>query len=294
VRENVVKARHPKLVKLPDSTLVWAPNAVEARVLYHELGQEGVYSRYGIQVLDGGCVFDVGANIGLYSVLLMRAHARLRIFAFEPVAPVYAMLERNITLHQRDAVVTLFNNALGRQAGLATGELDPGLSFAASLRAQDVAGAIRPGISLVQWAQALLPDLARSGQLSRYWADRLQWGLASTMLRPLAVGAVLSAAAAACLRAGGGLRKRAFTCQVRTLSEVITEYAVGRIDVLKIDVEGSEWEVLAGIDREHWARIQQVVVSERRRVLGMLRGAMPRLSARTGKDAHRTGLSIGG
>jgi hypothetical protein len=41
---------------------------------------------------------------------------------------------------------------------------------------------------------------------------------------------------------------------------VISEYEVDRIDVLKIDVEGSEWEVLGGIEQVHWPRVQQVVV----------------------------------
>mgnify|MGYP001145370293 CR=1 FL=1 len=44
-----------------------------------------VVSGDGLTVEDGDCIFDVGANIGLYSVLLLRAYRRLRIFAFEPV-----------------------------------------------------------------------------------------------------------------------------------------------------------------------------------------------------------------
>merc|ERR1712146_394922 len=33
-----------------------------------------------------------------------------------------------------------------------------------------------------------------------------------------------------------------------------------RIDLLKIDVEGSELDVLRGIDDEHWGMVQQVVL----------------------------------
>jgi len=250
----------PRHVELPDGTWVWAPNAVEAAILYHELAEESVYSRHGIDVADGDCIFDVGANIGLYSVLLARAYRRLRVFAFEPVAPVYALLERNLAPHQGDASIELFNCALGREATTAHGELDPSLSLAATLRPRDVARAARPDVSVQEFTRALLADLARSGQLPSRWAEVLQRGFRSPFTRMLSAAAVLAFAARVRWRAGGGLRKQRFTCQVRTLSDVIRDYGVQRIDVLKIDVEGSEWEVLAGMEPGLWPRVRQVVL----------------------------------
>jgi hypothetical protein len=47
---------------------------------------------------------------------------------------------------------------------------------------------------------------------------------------------------------------------MRTLSEVISEFGVGRIDLLKVDVEKAELDVLNGITGEDWPKIQQVVV----------------------------------
>jgi hypothetical protein len=63
---------------------------------------------------------------------------------------------------------------------------------------------------------------------------------------------------------------------LETVSNVIEESAIRSIDLLKIDVENSEWEVLAGVDRADWARINQVVlevhdIDDRlRRVLALL------------------------
>jgi hypothetical protein len=62
---------------------------------------------------------------------------------------------------------------------------------------------------------------------------------------------------------------------VRTVSEVIAEHGIERIDVLKIDVERSEVEVLEGIRDEDWPKIRQVVLevdttANRDRVLAML------------------------
>jgi FkbM family methyltransferase len=55
-------------------------------------------------------------------------------------------------------------------------------------------------------------------------------------------------------------KKETFPCRLRTLSEIVDEEGVERIDLLKVDVEKSETEVLAGIRPEHWGRIRQVVI----------------------------------
>jgi FkbM family methyltransferase len=49
-------------------------------------------------------------------------------------------------------------------------------------------------------------------------------------------------------------------CEMRTLSEVISEHGIDRIDLLKVDVEKAELDVLHGIDGKDWQKIQQVVV----------------------------------
>ena len=51
-----------------------------------------------------------------------------------------------------------------------------------------------------------------------------------------------------------------FQCQFRTLSEVMREHNVERIDLLKIDVEKSELDVLNGIGPSEWKKIDQLVI----------------------------------
>jgi hypothetical protein len=41
---------------------------------------------------------------------------------------------------------------------------------------------------------------------------------------------------------------------------VIDELGITVIDLLKVDVEGTEVDVLSGIDERHWSMIQQVAV----------------------------------
>ena len=64
-------------------------------------------------------------------------------------------------------------------------------------------------------------------------------------------------------RVDEGLRDRFSTrtlpCQLRTLSEVLRTESIDHVDLLKIDVEGAELDVLAGIDATDWPLIRQVV-----------------------------------
>jgi hypothetical protein len=227
-------------------------------MLYHQLGVQRVYEQHGLTVHDGDCIFDVGANMGLYSVLLLRAHRRLRVFAFEPLLSSFRLLERNLELYSGEAEVRAINCALGRAPGVADGEFD-GPSFVATLRPRDVAAAARQDASALVWTEALLADLGRAGQLSPRLVAQLRRGLQLPLTRwPCWVIATMVLVLAR-MRLGVW-KKRRFRCQVRTLSEVLRTCEVPRVDLLKIDVERSEWEVLEGVESEMWKRIRQVVV----------------------------------
>jgi FkbM family methyltransferase len=79
-----------------------------------------------------------------------------------------------------------------------------------------------------------------------------------------------------------GLRGRFSTAELsadfRTLSETLRSESIDRVDLLKIDVEGAEHDVLAGIEDGDWPSIRQVVAelhvdpAERGAVVGILEG----------------------
>jgi thioesterase domain-containing protein len=58
----------------------------------------------------------------------------------------------------------------------------------------------------------------------------------------------------------GRFESEQFECHLRTVSEIISENEIERIDLLKIDVEKSELDVLKGIKDADWGRIKQVVI----------------------------------
>jgi acyl carrier protein len=73
--------------------------------------------------------------------------------------------------------------------------------------------------------------------------------------------------------------------RLTTLTEVVAEHKIDRIDLLKIDVEKAEADVLAGIDQATWARIDQIVL-EVHDLHGQLRVVMDQLTAAGFSVAH--------
>jgi FkbM family methyltransferase len=51
-----------------------------------------------------------------------------------------------------------------------------------------------------------------------------------------------------------------FVVQLMPLSRMLEEHNVATVNFLKIDCEGSEYEVLRSIDAANWARIQRVAI----------------------------------
>lgn len=245
-------------VALPNDLKVYAPSELEARTLYWEIFTERVYSSHGVSVTDGDCIFDVGSNIGLYSIFLTRSYRDLKIFAFEPIPQTFAILRKNAETHLKDSQIELFNFGLSNKPGKARFEYDRFIGLAATMRPEEVDSCVRKDAGMRVWAAAGISDLQRISVLSAGFAARLQYVLSKPYL-----GWFLAALMMALLILSI-IRKRLFLqkieCELKTLSDVIRGYEVGAIDLVKIDVEGSESDVIEGIAEEHWSRIKQFVV----------------------------------
>lgn len=74
-----------------------------ASIVVDEL-YDGAFGLQEIVFQQGDVVIDVGANIGVVSILLAKRHPDLRILAFEPNPRSFADLERNISLNKTDNV----------------------------------------------------------------------------------------------------------------------------------------------------------------------------------------------
>lgn len=233
-----------KHFRLPHGLRVWGarPSGLELRWLYHEIFEEHSYERHRIAITHGNVVFDVGANIGLFSLSLMERFRDLRIYCFEPVPFTYECLTRNLAESSRNNsnAFTTLDVALGAADSQTTIEYFPIVPSNSTQYPSD-----KHRESVVQ---------LESWRFSDVW--KYSKGLA---LLFLIVYPFRKQLANPLFRLGlaGGV---SITCPVRTLSSVIRERGVERIDLLKIDVEGAEMDVLAGLDECHWPLVRQLAM----------------------------------
>ena len=90
---------------LPNSRAVAHLNKHETDYLYEEIFKRQVYLRHGVTIQDGDCIFDVGANIGLFMLFAHQVCLRPKVYAFEPNPAVFEMLAANASLYAPDASV---------------------------------------------------------------------------------------------------------------------------------------------------------------------------------------------
>jgi len=226
----------PRAVALPGSGLmVTCFNPTEARYLYEY--DIPAYFRHGIEVHPGDVVFDVGANIGLFSLsVLERCKGDATVYAFEAVPPIRRLLQHNVDRLAAGRVSVLPYGLSDESARLPFHHFPrlPGWSSAHLISLDQVRARCR---------RTLLADID-SGRLWP-WLRRL----------PASVRAAVVEAAVRWL-----IQSEQMRCEVRPLSDAIRDTGVERIDLLKIDVEGGELDVLVGVDPADWQKIRQVVV----------------------------------
>src|SRR4029078_10192381 len=85
-----------KLLTLPNEIEVSYHNRHETEAIYQEIFVAQSYQKHGITYEDGDCIFDVGANIGLFTLFAHEQCRNPRIYAFEPVPSSFEKLRQNI------------------------------------------------------------------------------------------------------------------------------------------------------------------------------------------------------
>jgi FkbM family methyltransferase len=188
----------------------------------------------------------------MFSLFAAQHAAGLRLFAFEPLPAIHKVLHANAELHDIDAQV--FDCGLGSREGSVDFAYFPHMT---GLSGYVTGDGVRETVRAYLRAQAEMP--LSDAELETILSDRL--------------------------------RHETVRCRVRTLSSLMREHAVSRIDLLKIDVEGAELDVLAGIEPEHWSCIRQIVV-ELHDVGGRLRRVTELLEARGFRVATEQNMEL--
>jgi FkbH-like protein/FkbM family methyltransferase len=216
--------------RLPNGLEVVHLNQRETDFVYQETFVNRTYFRHGITLNEGDCVVDVGANIGLFTLYVHHQCKNVHIYAFEPVPPLFELLKTNVASHGVNA--TLFECGLSNRTELAQFTYYPNYSTMSSLRANaEQDRETIKSIALHNHAQNLKNTPAT--ELFTKYLDEFVDDLTE---------------------------EQVVDSQLRTLSSVIKECNIGRIDLLKIDVEREEWNVLCGIEAKDWEKIKQIVI----------------------------------
>ena len=213
---------------LPNGAEIVHLNQYETDYLYKEIFEAQTYLKHGIRLPDGATVVDIGANIGMFSLFVLSRCADPTIYAFEPAPQVYDLLKANC-------------EAYGSR-------IHP-LNLGVSDRAKS----------------ALFTFYERSSVFSGFHADEgedraaIQAVVRNAVRDEIAVAADVVETVVAELTADR-LRGTTHECRLISVSDLIRERGIDKIDLLKIDAEKSELEILAGIDDAHWPRIAQIVI----------------------------------
>ena len=221
----------PGAFLLPNGITILHQNKNETEYLYEEIFVRQTYLRHGIKLHEGACVFDVGANIGMFSVFVAERCKQAKVFAFEPIPSVYAKLERNA--RQFGGRVKTFPVGLSRKDG--QGEFT-------YYQQNSVMSGLSSYTSDSAEATATVKQLMKNQLDQQGRADTAQ---------------LLAEADQLLAGRFEGVKQH---CRLRRLSDVIHEEGVQWIDLLKIDVEGAEVDVLQGIDAEDFRKIGQIVI----------------------------------
>lgn len=223
-----------KRARLPDGTRVWCDVPLGVAAVWNEIQ---TYFPGGQRVRKGEVVFDVGANIGLFSLAAWeQSRGKARVYSFEPMPSTCAICEANA--REFDSSQTGWQTL---RVGL--GAREETAMFHHFARLSVLSGRVRDRTRALEELDAMLR------------ADHL--GAPLGVFNP-----VPKAMRRASGRWIGGflLASRPVAASVWTVSGAMRLLNVAQLDWLKIDVEGAELDVLRGVETADWARIRRVLL----------------------------------
>ena len=231
---------------------------LEKGFLYDEIFVQECYScreqGYIVDIEDGWTIVDIGANIGLFTLFCAeKGRGRHpRIIAVEPVPKTYEYLQHNIELynetqgraeivplqvavgasgHDDDVDFVMYPHAPGWncQSGIAA---ENATSMKHDLKVFIMNSVEESSTSLPRWLVCIGRFLLRIAPWMVSWTTVVvMWFL---------------------MRGAQRIR-----CPCMTVSRMLEVYSIDHVDLLKVDVEGSELLVLQGI--HDWKRISRLV-----------------------------------
>ncbi len=211
----------------PDGLEIFHNSIAEAKYIYSEVFEHRVYFRHGISLAPGDTVFDIGANIGIFTMFVRENFPQTTVHAFEPSPQNFEALLANTKKY--GASVSPHKCGVGKSPGEAVLTFYPQCSMMSTLHSN----------------AASEQHILRAGILGAL-KEKGVTEVPEHLLQPM-VDKVLQA-------------KQEFVVPICTVSDTIDAGGLNELALVKIDTEGSELDVLQGIRAGHWGLIKQFVI----------------------------------
>jgi len=213
---------------LPNGLVIQHHKAYETDFVYNEVFVEQIYTKVFPNLPANACVVDVGANIGLFSLLIKQTLPHAVLYAFEPSPAHFQLCTENL---QKFENVHVYQQGVGKANTTQLFTYYPHYSVMSGFHANNN-----------EDKQLLAAGIAHHLKLDE--PEKLD---AAERYIDLLMENKLDDA-------------KTFECEIITLSSLIGEQQIARIDLLKIDAEKAERDVLKGIEPEDWKKIDRIAL----------------------------------
>ncbi len=213
---------------LPNGMEVAHLNRHETEYVYKEIFEDRCYLRHGIRLSEDATVIDIGANIGLFSLFVRSQSPRASVFSYEPSPIAFRALQANCEAY--GPLLRPFNVGVSDRRGSAQLTFYEKSSVFSSFHSN--AEEDRQAIKAVV-ANMVRGELGTAAESVDEYVEELMTDR---------------------------MNRQTFECPLVSVSDIIRDNGLQRVNLLKVDAEKCELEILRGIDDSVWPSIDQVVV----------------------------------
>ncbi len=122
-----------EVFRAPNGLEIFHHAAAETKYVYQEIFEDRVYFRHGINIASGETIFDIGANIGLFTIFVKENFKNVMVHAFEPSPTIFRVLKANVAKYGRS--VSIYDCGMADRPGEAKFTFYPNYSIMSGLHA---------------------------------------------------------------------------------------------------------------------------------------------------------------
>jgi len=214
--------------KLPNNIIINHINKNETDYLFKEIFEIQAYNKHGIYLENDDVVFDVGSNIGLFSLYSYGLNKNIKVHAFEPNPIAYKKLNSNLERYNI--------NFKSYNIGLSSKEEFKEFVFYDNF-------SILSGYYINENNdKSVVENYVKNQNLTTsVKKETLNENISNILDYRFN-------------------KKQTIKTKLKTISSILKTNKINKISLLKINVEKSELDVLKGIEDQDWIKIKQVIL----------------------------------